>query len=139
LIVSAGDATDARQTALWGFDATRTNVPVLEVLDRAHLDYATLLDVVNVRWIDNASTGDGLAIERPGSTCALDKQTITHFTVSRFDRAHRFLRLRQRTGWKMWELDRLLRAPAVGAGVLDAGALVRLRELRKVQKALSLS
>jgi hypothetical protein len=55
------------------------------------------------------------------------------------DRAHRFLRLWLSTGYKMWELDLLLRAPAVANGTLDQNALVALLSFRQLQDATRLA
>ena len=55
------------------------------------------------------------------------------------DRAHRFIRLWLATGYKMWELDLLLHAPAVGNGTLDGKTLVELLAFRQLQDATKLA
>ena len=55
------------------------------------------------------------------------------------DRAHRFLRLWLATGYKMWELDLLLSAPAVANDTLDQRALVALLSFRQLQDATHLA
>lgn len=55
------------------------------------------------------------------------------------DRAHRFLRLWNATGYKMWELDLLLNAAAVANGTLDQPALASLLTFRRLQDATGLS
>ena len=55
------------------------------------------------------------------------------------DRAHRFLRLWAATGYKMWELDLLLLAPAVGNGTLDANALAALLPFQQLLDATKLA
>ena len=55
------------------------------------------------------------------------------------DRAHRFLRLWLSTGYKMWELDLLLGAPAVANGTLDENALAALLSFRQLQDATRLA
>ncbi|MGH8627234.1 MAG: neuraminidase-like domain-containing protein, partial [Gammaproteobacteria bacterium] len=46
---------------------------------------------------------------------------------SKLDRIHRFLRLwRKLKGWKMWELDLVIRHPHIGNGALDEAFLVGL-------------
>ena len=55
------------------------------------------------------------------------------------DRANRFLRLWPASGYKLWELDMLLRAPSVGNGTLDAAALIDLQAFWQLQSAVKLS
>src|SRR5207245_12721 len=57
---------------------------------------------------------------------------------TRLDLIHRFLRLWRRTGWTMWELDLVLRCPAVGNNRLDGGALARARGFQRLQTAFKL-
>ncbi len=59
--------------------------------------------------------------------------------VGFLDRAHRFLRLWRRTGYKMWELDLLLRSAAVANGTLDANGLIALFTFRQLQDATRLA
>lgn len=59
--------------------------------------------------------------------------------VGFLDRTHRFLRLWRRTGYKMWELDLLLRSAAVSNGTLDANGLIALFTFRQLQDATRLA
>jgi hypothetical protein len=74
-------------------------------------------------------------------TCDTTRQALapTPLDGGFLDRAHRFLRLWRRTGYKMWELDLLLRAPAVGNGVLDPSALAALQSFWQLQNATKLA
>jgi peptidoglycan hydrolase-like protein with peptidoglycan-binding domain len=130
------EATDAaRQTALWGLDATQASVGVEDFLAHSKLDYAGLLQLVQVQWID-AGGDPPVAIARTSSSGDLSFQTVENLTPARFDRIHRFLRLWRRAGWQMWELDLLIRAEGLGQGTLDGTALARLQAAKQVQARL---
>ncbi|SNT49754.1 Peptidoglycan-binding (PGRP) domain of peptidoglycan hydrolases-containing protein [Asanoa hainanensis] len=132
LIVSSAPTATA-QNRFWGFDTTRATVPVSEFLDHARIGYAELLALLQVKWLA------GIALERPGGTCDVGAQTLSGLSLAAFDKLHRFLRLWRRTGWQMWELDLLLRAPRVAAGALNASALVALYHFRRVTERLALT
>ena len=55
------------------------------------------------------------------------------------DRAHRFLRLWNATGYKMWELDLLLTSAAVANGTLDQNALAAIFAIRQLQDVTALT
>jgi peptidoglycan hydrolase-like protein with peptidoglycan-binding domain len=136
LITTVADNA-TRQSAIWGFDCSVSKVGVLDFLEHGEITYDELEQLVQIRWVNGGNTG--LKIERPSVGCALSEQKVAGCTLARFDRAHRFLRLWRNSGWEMWELDLLIRAPRIGAGNLDGAAVARLHKAKQVAKRLNLS
>ncbi len=104
----------------------------------ASLDYEGLLDFLEIAWVRG---GVNLTLRGVSDTCDTSVQTLDPAPLdpALLDRAHRFLRLWRGTGYKMWELDLLLRAPAVANGTLDANGLVALGDFRLLQDATGLA
>lgn len=110
---------------------------VARFLARTGLSYEGLQELLAAGFVQGSGTPS--EIDRPTDDCDTTAQTITNLSPQRLDRMHRFLRLHRRTSWRMWELDRLLRCPAVGGGNLDGNALVRLWQFHRLQTRLKLS
>jgi hypothetical protein len=106
-------------------------------LQASHLTYEQLLELLEVSWVQG---GLGVAISGLSDTCDSAMMTLTPSPLDAafLDRAHRFLRLWLATGYKMWELDMLLQSSSVGAGTLDAKALVNLQAFWQLQGATKL-
>lgn len=138
-LVTTPDVNPGRLAEVWGFDCTRAKVGVREFLDHARLEYEELLALLEVDWIDGAPANGGVAIERPAAECDLDLQSVIRLTPRRFDRIHRFLRLWRHTDLEMWQLDRLIRAPRLGAGAIDAEMVARMGQFARLRSALGLS
>lgn len=135
-LVTAAD--EGNQATHWGgANPVVALATVSEFLDRARLTYDELLELLLVDWVQG--TGTPMTIERTTDDCDTSAQTLKNLSDQRLDRIHRFLRLWRRTGLRMWEVDRLLRSPAVGGGNLDGAALVQLRHFLMLQKRLNLS
>ena len=118
-------------------------------LSAASITYESLLELLEVAWVQD---GLNVAIQGADDTCMTSKQSLTYMTSKHspaplgapdslgfLDRAHRFLRLWLATGYKMWELDLLLGAAAVGNGRLDEQALAALLCFRQLQDATGLA
>lgn len=121
LIGSAAESA-AEQDAFWGFDSTRSSLPVLEFMERTKLTYLQLQLLLQSAWI----TPDGdprVHLTRPADSADLRRQTLDAVTPRALDRMHRLLRLARHTPWDTWELDLLLRADRIGGGTLDPAAL----------------
>lgn len=101
---------------------------VAAFLSASQLTYEQLLELLDVVWINGGGAPSALA--GVDDTCDTTVQTITNLDDAKLDRIHRFLRLWRRTGWTMWELDLLLRAPAVGAGAINLPALFNFRQIQ---------
>jgi hypothetical protein len=122
------------------FSATPPNglamVPVF--LQAASLTYESLLELLQVQWVQG---GLGIVIQGADDTCNTGTQTLAPAPLDPgfLDRAHRFMRLWLATGYKMWELDMLLRAPIIGNGLLNQRTLVELQAFWQVQQATNLT
>lgn len=134
-LISSQDAVPA--TVAWN-----TANPLVDLakvpafLQAANITYESLRELLQVTWVQGSSQ---VAIQGIDDTCATDVQTLSPLDAGFLDRAHRFLRLWRASGYKMWELDLLLRAGAVGNGKLDQDALVAMLSFRQLQDATGLS
>ncbi|MEV8369059.1 neuraminidase-like domain-containing protein [Microbacterium sp. NPDC064584] len=136
LITSARPAA-AQQTALWGFDATRAAIPVLEVMERTKLTYLKLQLLLQNAWI--TPTGEqSLRITRPALSADLTLQSLGNVSPAKLDRVHRLLRLARHTPWDLWELGLLLTAPRIGGGALDGSALVEMAAAARLAERLGI-
>ena len=125
----------------WNMPDPLTDVaPVDAFLAAASLTYESLLELLEVGWVQG---GLNVAIQGVDDTCMTSKQSLAPLVAPQglgfLDRAHRFLRLWLATGYKMWELDLLLTAPAVANGTLDQHALAALLAFRQLQDATGLT
>lgn len=127
------------QNEFWGFDSSRNKMQVSEFIQHAKIEYAELLELLYVQWINPSDAADKMIIERPIDSCSTETQNLANLTIDRFDQIHRFLRLWRHTGWKMWELDLLIRSLKVGNGKIDSDTLVRLKQFKQVQEKLGLT
>ncbi len=108
--------------------------PVPSFLQATSLTYESLLELLQVAWVQG---GLNVGIQGIDDTCMTNVQSLSPSPLDAgfLDRAHRFLRLWLSTGYKMWELDLLLSAPAVANGTLDQNALAALLSFRQLQDA----
>jgi peptidoglycan hydrolase-like protein with peptidoglycan-binding domain len=137
VIPAANPATVAVQNVVWGLDTASATVSVFDYLTAAGISYGDLLDLLQCAWV-NPEAGKSV-IERPFDDCDVRKQTITNMSAAKYARASRFLILWKRTGWQMWELDLMVRAPGIGNGTLDGAALFQLYKAASVARDLTLS
>ena len=114
--------------------------PVDAFLQAASLSYESLLELLQVSWVQGPLN---VAIQGIDDTCMTSSQSLAPLVGSDglgfLDRAHRFLRVWLCTGYRMWELDLLLGAPAVANGTLDQSALAALLSFRQLQDATRLA
>ena len=111
--------------------------PVNAFLAAADLTYEQLLELIEVVWARGG--GAALAIQGLNDSCDTTKETLATLDANRLDLIHRFLRLWNRTGWKMWELDLLLTASGIGDPTLSPQTLVNLFNIRELMDATGLS
>jgi hypothetical protein len=143
ITVPAGTALAQPLSVVWN---TANPVIDLEVvgdfLSASQLSYDELLQLLACTWI--RAGGAAITISGVDDRCDSNTQRLVGLDAARLDRIHRFLRLWRRTGWAMWELDELLRAPAIGiatpggAPTLDASAVANLFTVWKLQRATGL-
>jgi hypothetical protein len=124
-VVTSAQPQEAEQALYWGFDATRSEIGVPEVLEHSGLTYSDLLLTLQAHWI----TPDGaprVVLARPPSSAALSQQVLLNISPDVLDRLHRLLRLGRHVSWDMWELDLLVRAERVADAAVDAAGLAAL-------------
>lgn len=137
-LILTADATVGGQQAIWGETGANwiSDVGnVLNFLKKTGLEYNELLVLLDLEFINPA--GD-IAILHTDPSCDTDKKAIQALDSARLDRIHRFLRLwRKLKGWKMWELDLVIRHPNIGKGTLDEAFLISLFYFSLLRERLS--
>lgn len=115
-LILVADTTVAGQQAVWGVAGTSSlntvgNVKIF--LQKTGLGYNELLALLDLKFIN--PTG-AIVIKHLDASCDTDKKVIEGLDdPTKLDRIHRFLRLsRKLKGWKMWELDLVIRQSGVG-------------------------
>ncbi len=126
------------QKKYWHFDPTKTSVSVSEFMERTKLSYNELLELLLVKFVNDPELPSKSAITRPADTCNLDAQTITNLSLQRLDLMHRFIRLWRKSGWKMWELDLLIRNTKIGNNQINAETINNLKKFKQLQEKLAL-
>ncbi|HSR16819.1 MAG TPA: neuraminidase-like domain-containing protein, partial [Ignavibacteriaceae bacterium] len=137
LIITQGQ-TAVDQDKYWGFDTTQTSISVSLFMKKTKLSYNELLELLLVRFVNNPDDVNKIRIERPADSLDLDLQTLTNLNLSKFDLLHRFIRLWRKTGWKMWELDLLVRNSIIGNNSIDGSLLVNLKRFKQLRLKLKL-
>jgi hypothetical protein len=149
-LILIADTTAAGQQTVWGEAGNNdwlavvtspgdpklpdTLANVQKFLQKAGLEYEELLAVLDLKYVNPA--GD-IAVQHLDASCDTDKKVLTDLDPAKLDRIHRFLRLwRKLRGWKMWELDLVLRHPRIGNGTLDEAFLIRLFDFNEVRQTL---
>jgi Tc toxin complex TcA C-terminal TcB-binding domain/Neuraminidase-like domain/Salmonella virulence plasmid 28.1kDa A protein len=134
-LILIADATLAGQQTVWGetnnlnwLDVTGNLADSLCIvktfLQKTGLEYNELLTLLDLKFINQA---DDIAVHHLDPSCDTSKKIIEVLDETKLDRIHRFLRLwRKLKGWKMWELDLVIRHPKIGNGALDEGFLIKL-------------
>jgi Tc toxin complex TcA C-terminal TcB-binding domain/Neuraminidase-like domain/Salmonella virulence plasmid 28.1kDa A protein len=126
-LILVADSTTTGQQTIWG----ETTVNWLAKLDnvniflkKTQLEYNELLVLLDLKFINPASD---TSIQHLDPSCDTDKKVIQNLDETKLDRIHRFLRLwRKLNGWKMWELDLVIRHTSIGNGSLDEPFLINL-------------
>jgi peptidoglycan hydrolase-like protein with peptidoglycan-binding domain len=141
IITERPDAVN--QTRFWGFDANQSRVGVSLFMKRSGLSYYEIMELLAVNFVNGSSVNKS-SIERTVETCDTDAQTINNLTPAKLDLMHRFIRLWRKTGWKMWELDLLLRNDRIGKNRIaedtqnDVHTLTELKNFKQLQEMLKL-
>jgi hypothetical protein len=136
-LILTADVRVAGQRTLWGetgADWLSRVGNVKNFLRKTSLEYNDLLALLDLQFINPA--GD-IAIHHLDPSCDTDKKVIQVLDATKLDRIHRFLRLwRKLKGWKMWELDLVIRHPRIGAGALNESFLVDLFYFSRLRNRL---
>lgn len=134
-LILIAEATVAGQQTIWGetgngnwLDVTGNESDSLCIvknfLQKTGLEYNELLMLLDLKFINPA--GD-IAIHHLDASCDTAKKVIAVLDDAKLDRIHRFLRLwRKLKGWKMWEVDLVIRHPRIGNSSLDEAFLIKL-------------
>jgi hypothetical protein len=119
-------------------NATSAVPPVPAFLQAASITYESMLELLQVGWVQGALN---ISIQGIDDTCNTGVQALAPAPLDAgfLDRAHRFLRLWRRTGYKMWELDLLLNSQTVGKGVLNQDTLIALQSFWQLQAGTGLA
>jgi peptidoglycan hydrolase-like protein with peptidoglycan-binding domain len=125
------------QRKFWGFNTKAKVVAVSVFMNRSKLTYQEVLELLMVKFVNNPKNNTSV-IQRSVETADTGQQTINHLTATKFDLMHRFIRLWRKSGWKMWELDLLLRNKIIGNNKIDGGTLVKLKLFKQLQDKLKL-
>jgi peptidoglycan hydrolase-like protein with peptidoglycan-binding domain len=137
-LITTPHQTSPAQDVYWGFDTTQTSVAVRELMSRTKLSYNELLELLLVRFINNPALPTRSEIVRPVDSCDTSLQSVNNLTIVKFDLMHRFIRLWRKTGWKMWELDLLIRNSKIGNNAVNDNTLVNLMRFHELQNKLKL-
>lgn len=126
-LILVAETTVASQKVSWGEsgnDWLEKVGSVKNFLNKTGLEYNELLALLDLEFINPDSD---IAIQHDDQSCDTDKKSIQVLDEYKLDRIHRFLRLwRKLKDWKMWELDLVIRHPAIGNGALEEPFLVHL-------------
>jgi hypothetical protein len=116
----SGDLEAVRQ--MWGYDVEGWRpllIKVPEFLQRSGLTYSELLQLLQVPYLQDDGIF-GIDFSDAETACDIDGAVLRYSSIDgfdprllskdTFDRIQRFLRLRRKTGWSIWELGRVLAA-----------------------------
>lgn len=108
-----------------------------DFMRQSGLAFTEALDLLGAEWT-------GLTLIEHDSSPRFGK--AVQGTLEQYDRAHRFIRLWRKSGWKIWELDLLLNsvntltgATTTGTDILNENTLCNLYRFSKQQKKFNLS
>lgn len=130
---------EKRNTA-WTKLTTQSNIQRMSLthfMQDTGLSFYEMLDIYRADWLK-------LSNQNLITDCSFKDREITS-SANGFDRTHRFIRLWRKSGWKMWELNLLLKNSNVTGYVnentdnLNAVALYKLYQFSRQQKMLGLS
>lgn len=140
----AGPAPSQPLSVVWNTANPAVDLEVVgDFLAAAQISYDELLQLLACLW--PRAGGAAITISGIDDRCDSSTQRLVGLDATRMDRIHRFLRLWRRTGWAMWELDELIRAPVIGVATpggtptLDANAIVNLFTVWKLQQATGIA
>jgi hypothetical protein len=137
-LITTKRQSSSDQNMYWELDTTQASTSVMLFMKRTGLSYYELLELLLVRFVNNPATPPTTKIERPVETCDTEKQNLINLTASKYDLMHRFIRLWRKTGWKMWELDLLVRNGKIGKNEINNETLINLKLFKQLQDKLKL-
>lgn len=123
----------AAQTQFWGGLVDIDKVSVF--LQKSELEYKQLRDLLKTSFINPLSDSD---IVHSDASCDTKHKKISNLTSTKLDNINRFLRLWRKTGWQMWELDKVLTNTTIGNAILNDPFLIQLKNFDELSKSLNL-
>ncbi|MEM9546242.1 MAG: neuraminidase-like domain-containing protein [Bacteroidota bacterium] len=130
-------AAPATQFELWGESNNPTLLNTIKnvktFLRVTGLKYNQLLTLLDLEFINPGGT---IQIDHLNPTCDTDQKEINPLDVNALDRIHRFLRLWRKLGWKMWEVDLVIRHINIGNGNINEQFLINLMYLVELKTQL---
>ncbi|WP_437951056.1 neuraminidase-like domain-containing protein [Sorangium sp. So ce296] len=141
--VIVGNMGGLTTAAAWGLAANATLpgplLQVPELLARTGLSHDALLDLVESSVLDRF----GSPAIQPAGSCKIEEQSVTGLTnvSSALATMHRFVRLQQRLGWSIRELDQVLAACAPsGTNLVNDRALrvIAVIQALRTERGISL-
>lgn len=130
-------ANPVQQYQYWGEANNAAAIAALSHVDsfltRTGLSYLELQTLLTLDFINPTGV---IAIQHLDTSCDISQKRIQPLDADVLDRIHRFLRLWHKLGWKMWEVDLVIRNKQVGQGTLDNAFLLQLYPLIQVREKL---
>ncbi len=136
-LILVADTSVGGQQAVWGESGASWLTDVGNVknfLNKTGIEYNDVLTLLALPFLNPA--GD-IVINHLDPSCDTDQKVIQVLSAPILDRFHRFLRLwRKLRGWKMWELELVIRHPQIGNGVISEQLLINLFFFQQLRKRL---
>jgi len=127
----------SNQFELWGENSNATLLSKIKnvktFLRTTGLEYTELLSLLDLEFINPNGT---IQIHHLDPTCDTSEKEIKPLDVDALDRVNRFLRLWKKLGWKMWEIDMVIRHDNIGNGSLNEPFLINLMYLIELKNKL---
>lgn len=137
--LSASDRTSifvadlTSQPQIWGVAATGKMARLDVFSNKTGLDFPAIERLIALKFI---RSGVNLYIRHNDNSCDLEKKEIVNLDEHVLDRIHRVMRLSQKTGLSIRDIDRLAAAPKLGNNQLDFACLSALAELLRISRKI---
>lgn len=136
-IIFSADAPN--QFVYWGEPDNATAISEIAkvniFLQKTGLEYNDLLKLLSLRFINDPA--GSIQIVHLDSSCDTSQKRIQVVDDQVLDRLHRFLRLWQKLGWQMWEVDLVINNPLIGNGTIDDNFIKRLKPFAELKAKFS--
>jgi hypothetical protein len=129
----------ANQYIYWNAPVATVLVVVAEVdvfLQRSGLTYSDLQNLLSLQFINPANN---IFIKHEDSSCNPAKMKLVNIDLPALDRMHRFIRLWNKCGISMVDLDRVISYPDLGNDNLNSQVLVYLYGLQNLENTLGIT
>jgi hypothetical protein len=139
VIIFVNDPIDTtQQFQYWGEATNAAAIAAMSHVDafmvRTGLEYEELQTLLTLEFVN---PGGATAIQHLDTSCDLSQKRIQPMNAPLLDRIHRFVRLWRKLGWKMWEVDLVIRNRQIGNGKVDNAFLLALYAFTQVREKLA--